>query len=124
MARKDELVVLGSEADYDALESALTNAGISYERSKLTQFSVDPATATIIIITSGAVIRGLARALSVFVKERKRRIVVVKTLDGSQLAADNYSVEEVERLLRAASEHSDGRIHIEDSKDKSDEQSN
>ena len=97
----------------------LTSAGVSYERSQLTQFSVDvdPTHATIVIIAL-TTIKALARVLAAWLKERKRRIVVVKTLDGSQLEADNCSIEEVERLLRAASEHSDGHIYIVDSKDK------
>lgn len=118
MKHQAEYVIRASESDYDALESALNSAGIAYERSKLTQFSVDPTHATVIIITV-TTIGALARVLTAYLKERKRRMVVVKTVDGTQLAADNYSVEEVKRLLRAAAEHSDGHIHIEDFKDKS-----
>jgi preprotein translocase subunit Sec61beta len=115
--KQEKFVVWGSESDYDALESVLTSAGISYERSKPTQFSVDPTIVTIVVITV-TTIKALARVLAAYLKERKRRIVVVKTLDGSQLAADNYSVAEVERLLRASGEHSDGHIYIEDCNDK------
>ena len=115
--KENRFVVRGSESDYDALESFLTSAGISYERSKLTQFSVDPTHATIVIITV-TTIKALARVLAAYLKERKRRIVVVKTADGSQLAAENYSVAEVERLLRASGTQSDGQIYIEDGKDK------
>ena len=117
MKQQHKYVIRASESDYDVLESALKRAGVSYERSKLTQFSVDPSHATVIIITV-TTIGALARVLTAYLKERKRRIVVAKTVDGTQLAADNYSVEEVERLLRAAAEHSDGHVHIEDLKDK------
>jgi len=109
-----KFIVRGSESDYDALELALTSAGVIYERSELMQFSVDPTHATIITIAVTTGIKALARVLTTYLRERKRRIVVVKTVDGSQLAADNYNVEEIERLLRAASEHSDGHIHIEE----------
>ena len=118
--KQHEFVVRSSESEYDALEPALKRAGVSYERSKLTQFSVDPTQATIVIITV-TTIGALARVLSTYLRERKRRIIVVKTLDGSQVEANNYSVEEIERLLHAASEHSDGHIDIEESENKPNE---
>jgi negative regulator of replication initiation len=85
MLRQGKFVVWGSESDYDELESALVSAGVTYKRSKREQFSIDPTAATIITIMVTTSIRAVAYVLTTYLKERKRKIIVTKTLDGSVL---------------------------------------
>src|SRR5437879_622333 len=102
MSQEHEFVIWGTESDYDALQPFLTDELVNFDRSKLTRFSVDSTYATIITVTCVA-IRSLALVLTAYIKERRRRIVVAKP-DGTKLAADNYSADEVERVLRSSTE--------------------
>lgn len=116
MSEQHTTTVWASESDYDALESQLSGAGIPYERSQLTQFSTDPTPFATIITISVVAVPALASVLRAYLKERKRRIVVAKP-DGTKLIAENHTVEEVERLLRACAEDTSAEIYIDASSD-------
>ena len=117
MSESLEFNIHGSKAVYDELEPYLTRGGVIYERSPLIQFSSDAPTAEIVVVTCVA-IRALAPVLAAYLKERKRRVVVAKT-DGTKLTAENYTADEVERLLRASAGDGCEDLYIEDANDKS-----
>ena len=116
MSEPIELNIRASERIYDELEPYLTRGSVNYERSGMINFSADAPTATVVIISCVA-IRALAPVLVTYLKERKRRISVAK-MDGTKLTAENYTTEEVERILRASAEDGFKTLYIDDGNDK------
>ena len=112
MSEPIELNVRASERIYDELEPYLTRGSVNYERSGMVNFSMDAPTSTVVIISCVA-IQALAPVLATYLKERKRRISVAKT-DGTKLTAENYSTEEVERILRASADDGYKTLYIDD----------
>lgn len=109
MGTSFSLTIHGAIQEFDALEPILKNAGISTERIKPIQFSVEPPDTTDLII-GGMVLNALVDCFRIYMREKKRKITLVKGHTFTQV--ENCTDEQIEKALSESP-----TIFIEDSKE-------
>ena len=109
MGTSFSLTIHGATQEFDALESILEVAGISSERVKPIQFSTEPPDTTVLIV-AGMVLKALVGCFRIYMREKKRKITLVKGHTFTQV--ENCTDEQIEKALSESP-----TIFIEDSKE-------
>ena len=103
--RGTELTIVGIDADIRDMEAYLKSAGLPYRQGEtprdaaLLPFAVEPLTAVIAALGSSGAIAAAVKCLHVYLKERKKRVHLVREGERLELSAENYDERELTRVL-------------------------